>query len=220
MDGTAERIDQDPRDKAGSASAATSSLRRCLASAELCPRHELLRFVVGPDERLVFDLTAKLPGRGLWVKPRRDLVERATKRNLFAKAARKRVIVPEDLVDQVEQALRGHVLGLIGLARRAGTVTLGYEKVRAGLAAGKVKILMQAGDSAAGGRDKLRALAGHSAGTPTVIEIFTVAELSAALGRENAVHVAISPGGLAARIAHGADRLGAIIGAATDTKGF
>ncbi len=168
----------------------------------------------------MFDLAAKLPGRGLWLKPQRDLVERATKRNLFAKAARKQVILPDDLVEQVEQALRGHVLGLIGLARRAGTVTLGHEKVRAGLAEGKFALLVQAADSATGGRDKLRAVAERSAGKPAVIEVFTVAELSAALGRENAVHVAVSPGGLADRIADGADRLGGIIGASADTKGF
>lgn len=195
-------------------------MRRCLASGELRPRQELLRFVIAPDGRVVFDLASKLPGRGLWLTPRRDLIERAIKRNLFARSAKRSVVMPDDLLAQIEQTLRGQLLGLLGLARRAGEVVLGHDKVRAALVEGKVALLVQAIDGAPGGRDKLRALAKHAVGAPVAIEVFNVAELSAALGRENAVHVAVSPGALADRIATGVGRLGGVLGAAADTKGF
>ena len=197
MTATAEALDLDPRHNAPQ--------RRCLASGAVRPRDELLRFVVAPDGVLVFDLAAKLPGRGLWLVPERALLARAVKRNLFAKAARRPVRLPDDLGAQVAGALRANLLGLLGLARRAGAVTLGFEKVRATLEAGQAALLLQAADAAPGGRDKLRALAAHRGAE--VIERFTVAELSGALGRDNAVHVALAPGGLARRIAFGAGRL-------------
>jgi predicted RNA-binding protein YlxR (DUF448 family) len=51
--------------------------RRCLATGESGERSALLRFVVGPGGEIVPDVAARLPGRGLWLTPRRDIVERA-----------------------------------------------------------------------------------------------------------------------------------------------
>jgi len=51
-------------------------------------RDALLRFVVGPDGAIVPDIEARLPGRGLWLTPRRDIVERALTKRIFARAAR------------------------------------------------------------------------------------------------------------------------------------
>ena len=48
-------------------------LRRCLVTREVRPKPELLRFVVGPDQTLVFDPAERLPGRGLWLTARRDM---------------------------------------------------------------------------------------------------------------------------------------------------
>ena len=199
--------------------AALGPQRRCLASGTVASRGHLLRFVVGPDGQLVFDAAAKLPGRGLWVAPRRALIERAAARGQFAKAAKRPVLVPADLADQVESALRGGLLELLGLARRAGVVTLGFEKTRARLTEGAVAVLFQASDAAAGGRDKLRALGRGVRSDLPVVELFTVAQLSGALGRENAVHVAVSPSGLADRITVEAERLGGVIRPQASLKG-
>src|ERR1700747_3489842 len=105
-------------------------LRRCLASREVRPKAELLRFVVGPDDRLLPDPAERLPGRGLWLTPRRDIVASAAARGLFAKAAGRRVVVPAGLADEVERLLRQRCVGLFGLARRAGQLRSGFEKAR------------------------------------------------------------------------------------------
>src|SRR5690625_1837902 len=81
-------------------------IRRCLASGERLPQDRLLRFVVGPENELVPDLAARLPGRGLWIRPERALLERAIARGLFARAARGPVKVPPDLVERLGAALR------------------------------------------------------------------------------------------------------------------
>ncbi len=171
-------------------------LRRCLASRQVRPKAELLRFVVGPEDRLIADPAERLPGRGLWLTPRRDIVESAVAKGLFAKAAGQRVIVPADLAGEVERLLGQRCLALLGLARRAGQLRTGFEKVREDLKGGRVGLLLAASDGAADGRSKLAALAG---GIP-VYALFDSAALSAALGVDGVVHGCVAPGGMAERL--------------------
>ena len=51
--------------------AETGPLRRCIVTRERLPKEQLIRFVVGPDKTLVPDLTATLPGRGIWLSASR-----------------------------------------------------------------------------------------------------------------------------------------------------
>ena len=180
-------------------------LRRCLVTGDRLPRDALLRFVVAPDGGVVVDVDGRLPGRGLWLRSRRDTVKTASAGNLFAKAAGGRATAAADLADRVDELLTRRCLDLIGLARRAGQAVAGFEKVRAWLCAGKAGLLVAAADGADGGRAKLRALAPGVA----VLDGFSAAQLGAALGRETAGHVAVAPGRLAERLVRAAGRLGA-----------
>ena len=52
----------------GDAEAADSGpLRLCAVSRVQKPPEELIRFVAGPDGKIVPDLARRLPGRGVWV---------------------------------------------------------------------------------------------------------------------------------------------------------
>jgi len=184
-------------------------LRRCLATRVVRPKTALLRFVVGPDATLVPDLANRLPGRGLWITPERDIVALAVAKTLFAKAARERVVVPADLVDRVAALLARDLLDRLGLARRAGQAVAGFEKVRALLVEGAAGLLFAASDGAADGRRKLRALA---AAVP-LVECLASAELAAALGRDTVVHAAVRKGNFAERLAEAAVRLEGMRGA-------
>lgn len=189
--------------------------RRCIASGAVLAKSELLRFVVGPGGNVVPDLGGKLPGRGLWLLPRRDMLDKACRRNLFARAARARVAVPGDLPEQVTRALRRRCLDLMGLARRAGLVTAGYQKVRSQLTAGRAAVLVQARDAALGGREKLAALARASGLAGPIVEVFDAGELGRVLGRDSAVHVVLAPGGLTDRFVVEVERLEALTGSDT-----
>ena len=190
--------------KTDAAGAGNSPERRCIATGEVLSTESLLRFVVGPEGALVVDLGRDLPGRGIWVGGRRALLERAVEKRLFARAAKMPVTVAADLPDQIEAAMRRRCLALLGLARRAGQLTLGYEKVRTALAADDAAIVITAGDASPKGRKKLLSGLmgdnenGASAGRQ-VVDLFLVEELSLALGRENVVHAALRTGGLADR---------------------
>lgn len=193
--------------------------RRCIASGEVRPQRELLRFVVAPDGTLTPDPAAKLPGRGLWLRPRRDMIEKARRRRLFARAAKAPVRVPDDLEGQVERLLRRRCLDGIGLAARAGQAVAGYVKVRHALERASVGLLLEARDGAADGRGKLRRLGRAAIPGLPVIDAFDSVELGQALGRAPTVHVAVRPGGLAERLRTDCGRLADVLNEAKDAWG-
>ena len=177
--------------------------RRCIVSGAVKSKDELLRFVIGPDGQVVPDIEGRLPGRGFWLSARRDMLEKACARNLFAKSARTDVRIGADLIDQVERLLTRRCLDLIGLARRAGQAVAGHDRAREWVKGGRCGVLLAAADGAPGGRAKMRAFA---TGVP-VVEVFSGAELGAAAGRERAVHMVVAPGKLAVGLVREAARL-------------
>ncbi len=177
--------------------------RRCIVSREVRPRESLIRFVLDPDNRVVPDIAGRLPGRGAWVGAERERILEAVRRQAFARSFRCAVETDAGLADRTEAALARSCAGLLGLARRAGEAVCGYEKTRAALAEGGGWLCLLAHDAAENARDKARQMArGHG-----MIEVMTNTELSLALGRENVVHAALAPGGLAERFRVEAARL-------------
>ncbi len=193
----------------------TGPERRCIVTGDHRPKAELLRCVVTPDGEVVPDLGHILPGRGIWLSPRRDVVNTAVAKKLFARAARRPVSVAPDLADWVEGLLVRRMLDDLGLARRAGQAVMGFEKVCAELRAGRVALLIAARDAARDGRDKVRSL---GAALP-VIELLDGAELGAVFGREAAVHVCVAPGGLARRLLDFSGLLAGFRGDGSDRPG-
>ena len=168
--------------------------RSCLVSGEALPKEALLRFVVSPDGVLVADLEESLPGRGMWVRP--SLLREAIGRRLFSRAHSGAVRVPEGFLDSLERLLRARAMNCLGLARRAGQAVTGFEQVRDVLSQGRGGSVVSARDGALGGRNKIR----WAAARVPVVEVFNGTELSAAMGKENVVHVAVAPGRFAQQI--------------------
>jgi uncharacterized protein len=187
--------------------------RRCICTGESRDRALLLRFVVGPDGEVVPDIAARLPGRGLWLTPRRDILERAVAKRLFARAARRPLAVPPQLAERIEALLAERCRDGLGLARRAGLAVGGFEKVRKAVRAERAAVLVEAIDAAAGGRRKIRGLAN---GLP-ILSVLTAAEIGTAFGRDRVVHAAIGAGALGVRLLADASKLaGFRVGAAID----
>jgi predicted RNA-binding protein YlxR (DUF448 family) len=174
--------------------------RRCIASGQVDDKARLLRFAVGPDGQIVPDPGEDLPGRGLWLRPRPDMIDKARRKRLFARAARAQVSVPDDLADQVARLLRRRCLDRIGLARAAGDTVAGFEKVRTLLKRDAAGVLLQARDTAPDGRDKVRRVALAVRPDLPVIDGFDSAELGRAVGRERSMHLALRRGGHADRL--------------------
>lgn len=168
--------------------------RRDIVSGQVTEEGALVRFVAGPEGLVVPDLAAKLPGRGMWVAADRGSVEAAAKKGLFARSAKTKLTAAPDLADQVEALLRRRLLEGLGLAKRAGELISGYEKVAAALNAGKAAWLVEAADGAADGRRKILNVARKSPSPPQVLGLFKAEELGLALGAENVIHTAFLAG--------------------------
>ena len=182
--------------------------RRCIVSGEILPEGRLLRFVADPESRIVVDVEAKLPGRGLWVKSEKDYVARAVAKHLFARAAKETVLADENLPDQSEARLTSHMLAMLGLARRAGVLLLGFDAIEKALRSGKPPaLIVEASDGAPDGRRKLQAAALKGGTVPFVVGCFSSGELSLALGRTNVVHAALKSGRMAERLIVDAGRI-------------
>lgn len=166
--------------------------RSCIITREAKPKAELIRFVVAPDGRLVPDLAGKLPGRGIYVGVSKLLVAEAIAKRAFSRAAKRQVHIPEGLLATLEQLMARRMAEALSFARKAGQVVTGFEKVEAACKKGEVEALIHAEDAGADGRNKLSFYHG-----PTFANL-PRALLSEVLGRENAVHAAVTHGPAAA----------------------
>ncbi|MFC0407367.1 RNA-binding protein [Roseomonas elaeocarpi] len=189
-------------------------LRRCVATRESLPKERMIRFVLGPGRELVPDLSERLPGRGMWLSARRDVLEAAVKRGAFARASRGQVHPPPDLSMRIEAGLRLRVRDLVGFARRAGQAVCGFQQAREWLQAERAGVVVQASDGSANERARLVG----ARGVP-VVAALTAAELGGIFGRDHAVHVAVAKGRLAQEIAREAARLGGFTSAVESLRG-
>jgi predicted RNA-binding protein YlxR (DUF448 family) len=181
--------------------------RRDVVSGEAMEEARLIRFVAGPGGVVVPDLGRKLPGRGLWVMADRASVETAAKKNLFSRAAKAKLSAPAGLADQVEALLMKRLLDGLGLARRAGDLTSGFEKVVSASLSGKAAWLVEASDGAADGRRKVLATLRKSPRPPRLFGVFSSEELGLAMGGENVIHTAFLAGRGAERWTSDVERL-------------
>ena len=182
--------------------------RRDIVSGEVLPENRIIRFAFAPDGSVVPDVAARLPGRGAWVAASRAAIATAVEKKLFARAAKANVSADSDLPTRTEAALVARMIGDIGLARRSGALVLGFDNVLRQLEGPKPpKVLIEAMDGSKDGKRKLYASAHRLELECAVIETLTSAELGLALGRENVIHAAVQPGGLADRLTFDAERL-------------
>lgn len=169
--------------------------RRCIVSGEVKPEAALLRVALSPDGVVTPDLRARLPGRGAWVSADRAAVEKAARKGLFNRAFERPVDAPDDLADRFEALLAERVLSLLGLARRAGRLAIGYDAARQALGANPEPAWrIEASDGARDGRRKLDAEARRFELDPPVLGCFDAETLGAAVGRPAVVHAVLASG--------------------------
>ncbi len=171
------------------------------------PKEQMVRFVVAPDKTILPDVAARLPGRGIWLSARGDVLDTACTRGGFARAARMPVTVPPDLKLQVASALARRIAEHLGLARRAGQAVAGFAKAREWLASGRAALVVEARDGSP--EERQRFLSGWAG--PVVMPLEAI-RLGGVFGREQAVHVAVATGRLAETLRCDAARLAGVTG--------
>ncbi len=176
-----------------------SRKRKCIVSGNIMNPHDMLRFVLDPDGQVLADIYGKLPARGAWITPSRVAVEKAIKTNAFERSFKTGVKVDHSLLDQIEAGLANKLLGLVGMAKRAGQLEIGFENVKSCAQNANLGARIEASDGSSDGRAKIRvickAIARELAEKPPIlIACFTARELGKALGRDHIVHLGVVKG--------------------------
>src|SRR5690242_2506307 len=147
---------------ADSAQIVTGPLRTCIVTGETMAPERMIRFVVGPSidggpGDVVPDLARRLPGRGMWLKAERAIVEQAVAKKAFARAARAAVKAAADLPERIEHLLLLRTLEDLARARRAGRAVAGFVKVEQMIGRRRVGLLVVANEADGDGLGKLQA---------------------------------------------------------------
>ena len=175
--------------------------RLCVATREVRPIGDLIRFVVGPDGEAVPDVKSKLPGRGVWVTATQEALGEAIKRKAFARGFKRDVRLPSDLIGRTEGLLERAVIDALAVVGKAGLVATGFAKAEAALAHDHVVAVLHAAEAAPEGVRKLDAAVRRQEGhrqavgaAPAMIKFLTAEQLDLALNRPNVIHAAVLAG--------------------------
>ena len=107
--------------------------RKCIVTGQILDKSALLRFTTLPDNTVVPDFKKKLPNKGIYITNSKSLLEKAINTNMFAKSLKIKAKATLALVDQVSFLLYKQALNSISLARKAGAMVSGMDKVKEAL---------------------------------------------------------------------------------------
>lgn len=165
----------------------------CAQTGEKLEKDRVLRFVIGPENTLYPDFAEKLPGKEFFVNLYRPTMEAALRDNPFGAE----VVIPADMMDQIEKGLRHQALSMLSMTKKAGQLLTGAEKTEGMLKSGKAFIYMTASPKDA---DTRMTLTFHAqANNAKIVDFFTSDELSKASGANKVHHAALGRGGTASK---------------------
>ena len=192
-------------------------IRTCIVTRAERPPDEMIRFVLAPDGTVTPDLKRKLPGRGVWITAKAEVVAQAARRRAFDRGFKGKAVVPDDLPARIDRLMEADCLQSLSLANKAGLVTTGFAKVEAAVAAEDVIAILHASDGGQDGKRKIgQALRRRFAdAAPPEMECFASAQLDLALGRTNVIHAALRAGPASRALLERLERLQVFRSAAT-----
>lgn len=161
-------------------------VRKCIVEGVTKPTSELLRFVM-IGNTLYPDFNKKLPGKGIYVTNNRLSLETALAKKLFNKVTRHNLKIDDDFVNIVENIIKTQALNSLNIARKAGALVAGFEKVKEEIKKNKVEFIIEALDAGKDGKEKIAFLAK----SVEIFNLFSIDELDITLNKENTVHIAI-----------------------------
>ncbi len=192
--------------------AESTSIRKCVLSNVHGDRNDLIRLALGPDNIVAPDIHAKASGRGAWIAVDAVTLAAAQEKGKLAGVLRRafkadKITLLDDMAGRIRTALEKAVLDRLGLESRSGYLICGSEKIDAASRSGQVALLLHANDASADGagkRDQAWRVGSDAEGSgKTGITIPADREaISQALGRQNAVHIALIDKKAAARVMH------------------
>lgn len=162
----------------------------------------MIKFVLGPSNRVYFDLRQNLPGKSVLVKNSKALLTKMIAESAFRDIFGEDITSEEnretlsDLPEEVSRQYITSILQVISLAKKAGALILGKRRVEDCISSQNVGdvLIVQAFDASIS--EKF-----NNDGKIPVIEIFSSQQLSKACGKENLLYTAVL-GDFAKKVSH------------------
>jgi uncharacterized protein len=199
--------------------------RRCIITGERGPKSGLVRLALDPEGKVAPDIRARAPGRGAWIGVERTVLDTAISKGKLKGALSRAfkgaaISIPDDLSDKIEGSFERAVLDRLGLEARAGMLATGSDRIAEAARRGQVYLLLHASDASDDGSRKLdQALRvgreAEGSGMAGLTLTLDRTRLSAALGRVNTVHIAITDKKAAERVTRDLDRWHHFVGQPT-----
>ena len=108
--------------------------RSCTICRAKSDKSDLIRIVRSPDGRAVVDVMKKLPGRGAYICPDSDCIERAKKSGILAHALG--VAISPDFWGELEECAKTFgdnpalkIRSVLGFSRKSGNLVIGADNI-------------------------------------------------------------------------------------------
>ena len=108
--------------------------RSCSVCKVKSDKNDLIRLVKSPDGKIFIDSSKKLPGRGAYICPDLECLERAKKTGILANVLKAEI--DDDFWPELEEYIKNFgeninlkIKSVLGLARKAGALLIGSEKI-------------------------------------------------------------------------------------------
>lgn len=184
-----------------------SPQRTCLGCKTSKDQILLLRFVQTPEMEILPDIENRLPGRGAYTCMNKRCLSTAIERQQFKRSFKHDVTVmpAEQMIYHVRQQLESRIVGLIGLANKAGKVTGGGSMVIEALRCkNKPGLVIVALDASDGIGFKIIQAAEHN--NVQHREVLTKNDFGAILNKAPRSAIAVPSGGFVTQMLKAIDR--------------
>ena len=108
--------------------------RSCTICRAKADKSDLIRIVRSPDGKAVVDVMKKLPGRGAYICPDSDCIERAKKSGSLAHALG--IVISDDFWNDLEENAKTFgsnpalkIRSVLGLSRKSGNLIIGTDNI-------------------------------------------------------------------------------------------
>ena len=109
-------------------------VRSCSVCKVRSDKKDLIRLVKSPDGKIFIDYAKKLPGRGAYICPDIECVEKAKKSGILTHVLKAEI--DEDFWTELEECVKNFgenkklkIKSILGLARKAGALLIGSENI-------------------------------------------------------------------------------------------
>ena len=181
--------------------------RSCLGCRTSKDKNLLIRFIQTPEMEIFPDLENRLPGRGAYTCIDKRCLAAAIEQRQFKRSFKHDVTVMPagQLIEYVSQQLHSRIIGLIGLANKAGLITGGGSMVIDALRSKKKPglVIVATDVSEAIGDKIIHAAAAHHVPQRRAV---TKDDIGAILGKAPRSAIAVASGGFVAQLVKAIDR--------------